>query len=247
VQYNDFGAYLVIITAIICSLFFSRSRLLKERILIMVIAMPVMWCLFATKSRGAWIGTVIAVLSMASLKSKRLLAAILVLLCVSPVFLPASVKSRFSDFSEAAKGGTTWERMKLWSGTIAMVKEHPILGFGVNTYTRNFPKYKPADYPDVRYTHNSYLQMGAEIGIVGAGIFLIFLVSTIISSARGIGMFKKGLPQDLYVGLYAGVIGFLFHCGVDTHLYSVTLSAFIFLYLGLMLALRRQAGYEDKA
>jgi len=233
---NDFGAYLIVILTMLFSLLFTRSRPLKERLLILIAISPVAWCLVSTSSRGAWMGFLIALLCLAMVKSKKLFAAILILILISPAILPSSIKNRFSDFvniTKESKGGTAWERMKLWSGTIAMVKEHPFLGFGINTYTRNFPAYKPKDYPDVRYTHNSYLQMASEIGITGAGIFLLFLVSVVIAAAKAIGASSNGLSRDLSLGVLCGIIGFLAHCSVDTHLYSVTLSAFLFLYLGV--------------
>ncbi|MFH1867659.1 MAG: O-antigen ligase family protein [Candidatus Omnitrophota bacterium] len=243
---NDFGAYLIVVISVLLSLFFSKSRNIKERILLIILISTAGWSLAATSSRGAWLGFIIAVLFLAMMKSKRLFGIMLLLLVLSPVLLPGSVKSRFMDLLKVdSVGGTVWERKKLWSGTLAMVKQHPILGFGVNTYTKNFPKYKPKDYPDVRYTHNSYLHMAAEIGVVGSSIFLIFLASVIASSLRNMSNFKKGLSRDLSFGLLAGTIGFLAHCGVDTHLYSVTLAAFLFLCLGVIAAFRNLS-YDER-
>ena len=183
---------------------------------------------------------------MAMLKSKRLAALILIVLIASPLFLPASIKARFSDIATYSTQGTTWERLRLWSGTTAMIKEHPLLGFGVNTYTKNFPAFKPKDYPDVRYTHNSYLHMAAETGVVGAGIFLLFLGFVLFSSAKAFLRFKKGTTRNLAIGVIAGMLGFLAHSVVDTHFYSVTLSAFMFLCLGLIVVFRNLA-YEENS
>ena len=88
--------------------------------------------------------------------------------------------------------------------------------------------------------------MAAEIGIVGSGIFLIFLLVLAVSVGRNIDGFGKGKSRDLSFGILAGTVGFLAHCAVDTHLYSVTLSAFLFLCLGLNVAFRN-ISYEEKA
>lgn len=238
---NDFGAYLVVFITILMGLFFSRLRPLKERMLLLIVVLPAGWCLAATRSRGAWIGFAIALLSLAMIRSRRLLLVFLILLVSSPFFLPSSIKDRFCDFSTITKEGTGWERLKLWSGALAMAKDQPFLGAGVNTYTRNFPRYKPKDYPDIRYTHNSYLHMASEVGFVGAGIFLVFLAGLLISAGKAVKRFKKGLNRDLALGLLAGTIGFLAQSAVDTHFYSVTLSAFMFLCLGLLVAFRNLA------
>ena len=235
---NDFGVYLIVINTIFAALFFSRARLFKERIFLLVAALPAAWCMIATYSRGAWLGLIIAMLCLFAIKSRKLLVLILILLAASPLFLPHSIKGRFSDFIPSNNGGTVWERTRLWKGTADMVKAHPILGFGVNTYTKNFPEYKPDDYPDIRYTHNCYLHMAAEIGVVGAGLFITFLMVLLISAARAMKTLERGIYRDLYLGLFAGTIGFLAHSAVDTHFYSVQLAAFLFLCLGLLAAFR---------
>jgi len=239
VHSNDFGAYLVVMLTILSSLFFSSTRKFKGRILLLLAILPVSWCFLKTQSRGAWVSFIVAILCLFSIKSKKIFIIILILLATSPFFLPDNIKQRFSDFSTITTQGTAWERVKLWQGTARMVKVHPILGFGVNTHTKNFPKYKPENYPDAKYTHNSYLHMAAEIGVVGAGIFVVFLLSIIASAAIAIKKLQRGIYRDLYLGLLAGIIGFLCHCFVDTHLYSVTLAVFIFLCLGLLAAFRR--------
>ncbi len=243
VHSNDFGAYLIVFTTMLLSLFFTKKQPFKKRVLILFVSLPFIWCLRATGSRGAWLGFAIAFIFMAMLKSKRLVVAILIALIISPFFVPVSIKSRFSDLKTYSTHGTTWERLRLWQGTAAMVKAHPFLGFGVNTYTKNFPEFRPKDYPDAIYTHNSYLHMAAEIGIVGAGIFLLFLGVILLSSAKAFKRLKKGPTRDFAIGTLAGTAGFLAHSGVDTHFYSVTLSAFMFLCLGLIIAFRNLA-YE---
>ena len=239
VHSNDFGAYLVVIISILMSLFFSTLRRFKQRLLLLLVSLPMIWCLAATGSRGAWIGFTIASLCLFALKSKKMLAIVIVLLCLSPFIAPNSMKARFADMATIGSSGTAWERTKLWKGTIDMIKVHPVIGFGVNTYTKNFPKYKPKEYPDVRYTHNSYLHMAAEIGVVGFGIFIAFLFSFIIAAYKSILVLQKGIDRDLLLGITAGMIGFLAHCFVDTHLYSVTLSVFLYLCLGVAVSLRK--------
>lgn len=244
VHSNDLGAYLVVMLAVILSLFFSSKRAFKQRLLIFLVILPVAWSLLKTQSRGAWLSFVIAAIFLFSLKSKKILVLMLLLLLASPLILPDSVKERFSDIAAYNTAGTTWERVKLWQGSIDMVKVHPVLGFGVNTYTKNFTDYASEDYPEVKYTHNSYLHMATEIGVIGTAIFIIFLLSLIVSAAEVRTKLQRGIYRDLYLGLLAGSTGFLCHCFVDTHLYSVTLAAFIFLCLGLIVALRKVI-YED--
>ena len=244
VHSNDFGAYLVVMLTLLYSLFFSTTRRFRERCLSLIAMLPITWVLFATKSRGAWIGFLIAITCLFSVKSKKILVVLLLILIASPFIMPHVMKERFSDLSTIRTSGSAWERIKLWQGAIDMVKAHPVLGHGVNTYSKNFPKYKPADYPDLAYTHNSFLQMATEIGTVGAGLFILFLIALITSMAGGIKKLEKGIYRDLYLGLLAGIVGFLCSCFVDTHLYSTTLASFLFMCLGVAVAFKKVI-YEE--
>ena len=76
--------------------------------------------------------------------------------------------------------------------------------------------------------------MASEVGIVGALLFLFFLVTVLIYSLRGITTMpgEKGFRKDYAKGLFAGLVGFSLNCVVDTHLYSVTLAVLFYLLLG---------------
>ena len=233
---NDFGVYLLVVCTILIALLLSKSTRMKDKTMFFISLVASSVCLFLTRSRGAWLSFSASFLVLGATKTKRLLATFLALLLVIFLILPYSVQERIFSLTDV-KSGTTWERVMLWKGTINMIKVHPILGFGVNTYSRNFPKYKPGEYPDVRYSHNCYLHMASEIGIVGALIFLIFLVTVFVYVLRGIFLIKSGLRKDVSIGLFAGLIGFTINSMVDTHLYSVNLAVFFHLLLGFCFSL----------
>jgi O-antigen ligase len=121
-------------------------------------------------------------------------------------------------------GSSGWERIQLWKGTWNMIKEHPVLGFGINTYSKYFPLYKPPDYPDIRYAHNSYLQMWSEIGLVGLGVFLCLIFAVLKNALCKIReKINKGFLGLVFLGLLAGYIAFLVQSAFDTNLYSLVL------------------------
>ena len=242
---NNFGAYLVVISMIFISLFMSGKVILKNKLVIFVALILSVVCLIMTKSRGPWLSFVAALLTLGALKAKRVLAAFLIVLLVLFMLLPQAGKDRIASLADL-KSGTTWERLMLWKGTINMVKVHPVLGFGINTYSRNFPKYRPPEYPDIRYTHNSYLQMASEIGIVGALFYLFFLIGVLIYCFKGIYLMKgtSGIRKDYAVGLFAGLVGFSLNSAVDTFLFTIQLAVFFHLLLGYCFSLCYHAKNE---
>jgi len=237
---NDFGVYLLIISAIFLSIVFSKKVRLKDRVFFFISMVISLISLFLTRSRGAWLSFSAAFLTIGAMKTKKIAASFLALLLIVFLMLPYTVQERIFDLTDL-KSGTAWERVMLWKGAVNMIKEHPILGFGVNTYSRNFPKFKPENYPDVRYSHNCYLHMASEIGIVGALIFLIFLITVLVYSFRRISSMSSGMRKDLSVGLFAGLVGFSLNAVVDTHLYSVNLAVLFYLLLGFCFSLVHNA------
>jgi len=77
-------------------------------------------------------------------------------------------------------------RQGFWKEALLIIKESPILGTGVNTYS------KVAHQRKIRawYPHNSYLHMAAEIGILGLFVFMWGLVSLFKNTLRNIKLIK---------------------------------------------------------
>lgn len=237
---NDFGGYLLIVTIIFLAFLLSKTSRLRVRVFFLASFIVSATSLFLTGSRGAWISFTAALLVFGALKAKRWIAIFLALLLIIFVMLPYTVQERIFDLTDL-QNGTTWERLMLWKGTIKMIEVHPVLGFGVNTYSRNFPAYKPAEYPDVRYSHNCYLHMAAEVGVVGALLFLIFLIVVLSQTLIGLHRRAPEAQNDLARGLFAALVGFSLNCMVDTHLYSVNLAVLFHLLLGFCFALSYHA------
>ncbi|KJJ83610.1 O-antigen ligase-related protein [Candidatus Omnitrophus magneticus] len=242
---NDYGVYLVIVSIILIAAGISLGITLKKRALIFFVLGLSLVSLLLTGSRGAWISFVCAFLILGVLKSKKILVFFIISLIFIFFFLPNTAKDRLSGLTNF-KSGSTWERIMLWEGAINMIKEHPVLGFGVNTYSRNFPLYKPKEYIDVRYSHNCYLHMASEIGITGAVIFLIFLVATLILSFKYIPFINDHFSKAVVQGLYAGLSGFLINSAFDTHLYSVTLAVFFYISFGYLFLIGFYAAKKNK-
>jgi O-antigen ligase/Tfp pilus assembly protein PilF len=95
-------------------------------------------------------------------------------------------------------------RFLFWGVGLEMVRSHPLLGVGANNYQikygearaqfaaryPNSPLVAMSDHLLTLYAHNEYLQMAAELGIVGLMLFVLFslaLVSKFIRALRDRG------------------------------------------------------------
>jgi len=235
---NSLGIFLFIVSAVMGGYFVSSVIGARDRALAGITFLFSAYCLFLTRSRGAWLSFAASIFILAVLRSRKLVLTVILLGIIAFVSMPSGVKDGLKESFDLSTG-TSLERVMLWKGTIDMIKAHPVRGFGINTYSKNFPDFKPKEYVDHRYSHNCYLQMASEIGIPGAVIFLCFLLTVFVLVIRGILRMDKGIRKDTATALAAPLIGFALGSAIDTHLYSLTLSVFFYCLLGFCLASTR--------
>lgn len=234
---NDFGAYIIFILPLTFC-FFSSYLKKNQRTFLMINCILGCLCLLKTSSRAAWIGILIGILVYFFFYKKKISIivplAVVVLIILSPNGFDR-LKGLFT-----LERNTVWERVQLWKGTWNMVKVHPFFGFGVNTFSRYFLEYKPAAYPDIRYTHNSYLQMWSEIGIFGLLAFVSIIFTVLKMTLHNIKKkIQNGLEGFILLGLATGYIAFLIQSGLDTNLFSLVLTTLFWIMTAYLVSLNK--------
>jgi len=129
------------------------------------------------------------------------------------------IKSRLS-ISELTGSYEAKTRIANWKYTMLIIKDHFLLGSGIGTYKYNSLKYQ-AEFFDQRdnrslypygfatETHNEYLQLWAEIGIIGLGIFLWLLTAYFIYGFKFLKKTSNNYNQGLIIGLMGAVVAVL--------------------------------------
>ena len=143
-----------------------------------------------TRSRSGIIGLVLAVVALGALlmrrttagKSRMLMATSLAAFVVAGIVMagPQSIASRFFTKSWQTAHG----RVPIWRQTVAIVRDFPVAGAGLNTYRTIVRSYPAADL-DQPYeaAHNDYLQLAAEGGIL-VGLPMLLVVGFFIWEIR---------------------------------------------------------------
>jgi len=104
----------------------------------------------------------------------------------------SKIKGRIS-ITQFTKGSSLKRREAIWGFTTLMIKDHPLLGSGLGTFKYNSLSYQAKffdqgenrrlyPYGIADKAHNEYLQLGAEVGILGLGIFIWLLITSGFSS-----------------------------------------------------------------
>jgi O-antigen ligase len=66
-------------------------------------------------------------------------------------------------------------RIGYWSQAIEAILDRPLVGWGGNTFSIISHRFKTNTSQFSAYTHNEYLQLVSEYGVIGGGVFLFFI------------------------------------------------------------------------
>jgi O-antigen ligase len=118
------------------------------------------------------------------IEGKRLFAILspLIIIAILMVFLVPpqywSVLEESKDITLQALRGDTilFKRFIFWDMAYHMWKEHPITGVGIGQFSVLFPYYSLTDsYDTTGTTHNSFISLLTETGIIGLFLYLNWL------------------------------------------------------------------------
>jgi O-antigen ligase len=148
-------------------------------------------------------------------------------------------------------------RQSLWAFADRTIRDHPINGVGAGNWVLAASSYSATDLNLPRadligkpgqLVHNSYLQVTAELGLVGLTLFLAVIVGALLSIVRAVGIFRLLGEWELEMlgrALLIGLIGLLTAYTFATNQYEKQLWLLLGLGPALLLIARRLRALAD--
>ena len=142
------------------------------------------------------------------------------------------------------------ERMAHWQAGWYMFLDHPWLGVGAGNYAQAYPNYFVGSWREaLGHAHNYYLNILAELGVVGCGLLLL-LVGLAFRRLGGALVRSENQQNSVWRAVLAGVFGglvvFSVHNMFDSlFVHSVNIQVGVLLGLGLVAA-DRLTGSADR-
>ncbi|MFH1800887.1 MAG: O-antigen ligase family protein [Candidatus Omnitrophota bacterium] len=241
---NTFASYLVPVLMLGLAFSFFYGAKTQKTALIKGICLGCMvLCLLLTFSRGGLIACLAGVLMLAFLLRKKILWIIPMVLLAA--FL--SGKNLYGNRSgqEGVIDPTVETRLLMLKDATRMFESHPWTGIGLNTYYKTHKKNRSLAIPP-SYAHNSYIQMIAEVGIIG---FMSFMALMIYWFGRGMSAFRGSRDPELKFlsgGVLAGVLGLCVASFFDNVLFELLPATFFWILMGYGIVLGR-LGSENHA
>lgn len=162
-----------------------------------VVALTLLACMYSF-SRAAYMAVVASVIVLGLLKDRKLVVIAAVFLFTWQVILPTAVTQRV-NMTHDANGkleASAEERVQLWTNAEQTMEHYPILGLGYATFQYG------EHFANLRDTHNWYVKVMVETGLVGMCFALALLYNMFKLSIR---LYRRA-TDPLFKGLGLGLI-----------------------------------------
>lgn len=207
--------------------------------------------LMLSGSRGALVGTGVAVVMGAFLAYRRgwvsgrvLLAGSVVVALVAATQLDV-LGTRLER--NVVEDPNVIGRVRLLELSAALIAKHPILGVGANNFSHSLPEVVTVDYTGIwlATVHNKYALVWVEKGFIGIAAFLYLLFAVVRRAWR---VFRMGdsLTAPLGLGFMCGVIAMMVHMNFDKFVDRTSVQM-LWLFAGTIFAMHRLVASPHRA
>ena len=155
------------------------------------------------------------------------------------------VVERFQELNQ--ESGSEGDRLPIWSDTVALIRDYPLVGTGLGTYHWASLHYQ-SHMLDIYYdhAHNDYLEFAADIGIPTALLLFGGLWILAVSVARKAPVLERTKDRILAAGCAGAMAALLTHSIADFDL-QIPANAYIFAWIaGTGAALLRRPAAESQ-
>lgn len=211
--------------------------------------------LVVTFSLGAWLGVAAAAAAIAFVTlgrsdpryRRRLLAGMAALgLLLVVVAVPLGQVQRVASHLSPSQGTTTFFRLQLWSASLAMARDYPLLGVGLDNflylYQQSYITAAAVEEPNLSHPHNLVLHFWLQLGLLGLASATWLLVGFFRRAHHLFHAAASPVARALTLGVAASMVDFVVHGLVDNSYFLPDLAYLFWLSLALVQVLAHAGG-----
>jgi len=226
------------------------ARRPRRRIAYALCSLPVLFGLYLTYSRGAWLlGLPAAALFIGLLRGRKALwISLAVIGMIALSLFPLVGSERFTSLVDT-QGGTTFFRLKLWQASLNMIKDHSLFGVGLDNflyqYRTRYVLPEAWQELDLSHPHNIVLDYWTRLGVLGVVALAWLEVAFFV---KGLRLYRRLPDQDeqaLALGLMASMVACLAHGLIDNSYFLVDLAFVFFITVGIIASMSAQIEAPD--
>ena len=175
---NVYAVYLIVTTVFSIALAIDKSEegsflFYAIASLLNAVSLAITW------SRGAWLAVILAALAFIIIRSRRAPKILLIPAMFIPVgllFIPERFINRLFSLFDLGDSSVA-SRLSIWRSSIRMFLDNILIGIGVGeeAFSEEFLEYAE-DSVTAPHSHNLFLEIGCEIGLIALLFFLYLLL-----------------------------------------------------------------------
>ncbi|MDR7402354.1 MAG: lipid-A-disaccharide synthase-related protein [Armatimonadota bacterium] len=224
---NPLGTTLMI--ACVLSLGLAMTSAGAVRLLAAATGATSVLALALTYSRGSWVGAAAGVVALLVMVRGRWVAPALVSLAAAaavwvvlfPSAGPGIVQRAATIFNPAANE----DRLALARAALAIFRDHPLVGTGMNTFWMVHPDYVVVDAIPRAFAHNIILNAAAEGGLVGLAALVAVIAGALAAGYRWRRAAATREERILAAAVLAAFVGLLVREQFDGTIMTVNVAA----------------------
>lgn len=192
---------------------------------------------------SGWLPTVVAMLLVLFVRSRLVFTILLAVALTFTILGPGREYIEQVMAEEVDEGGM--ERLDIWGRNFGVIMQHWFLGTGPAGYAPYNMTYFPWD---ARSTHNNHMDILAQFGFVGMGVWLWFTVASVRYGWRVFRQAPEGFLRIVALTAVTGWIGahvsMIFGDWMLPFAYNQSIAGFSYIvynwiFLGLMISIDR--------
>ncbi|HLD11660.1 MAG TPA: O-antigen ligase family protein [Patescibacteria group bacterium] len=246
--HNQMGAFLLYLLPLALAFFLLQQEF---HFIIWVILNVFIATLFVlTYSRASWLSFILSVIPFLVLARRPLFhrwKAFVVLIAGFLLILPflsqlgtvqPRIESISSEFVEESRTVSGDLRISVYRSAIGMLLDYPFVGVGPGAFGSAFYAYQQDPWLYARYTHNHFLQIASEMGLLGFISFIgLFVCFTFVFLRKGSGIIETAIRGErvsiILMAFGMSLLSSIIHNFLDVDWNWVSLSFLFFFISGL--------------
>jgi O-antigen ligase len=183
---NMLSVYLITVIPIALMTLVVLAKNFRERVLAFVGISVTGLCLIFTWSRGAWLGLILAMMIFIVIWSRRSIYAFILGFLSLPFLsyiVPANIWARFTSIGNLSDSSSNY-RVAILKSAFKFLPDFIFNGIGLGEESWNviWPTIANEDVVIAAHSHNLYVQIWLQTGLISLVCFFVFIVVLILSN-----------------------------------------------------------------
>ncbi len=246
---NTVGFFATTFIGIVLGLFLEAKKP-PAKIFWLIVLLLLLTTLAISGARGAWLGFGVALLYiMFTIRSFRLnlfiVSGVVLIFLIEPLRQILLMRVSATTADDPALLG----RLIFWQYAFKIFKDNWLFGIGAENFKfvkQHYGLFMPWK-EGIRYnTHNIYLEVLTDLGVVGFVSFILLLGKAVFGLPPLRRSLKTQEGKGVAVGLEAGLVAFLTHGLLDSFSWQYAAVTLMGALLGLAIGLGNQKSKEER-